>query len=74
VYVFVPEHTGSAPTTGPVGVTGDPQEFITVGGVGTVCALTIQATVELPLAGNVNVDGLIVYVYTHVNAVPVQSV
>jgi hypothetical protein len=41
-------------------VTGDPQELITLGGVGTVCALIIQATVEPPLAGNVNVDGLIV--------------
>jgi hypothetical protein len=35
VYVFVPEHTGSGPTTGPVGVTGLPQESFTFGGVGT---------------------------------------
>jgi hypothetical protein len=60
VYVFVPEQTGSGPTTGPVGVTGEPQELVTVGGVGTVCAFTIHATVEPPLAGTVNVDGLIV--------------
>ena len=36
VYVFVPEQTGSAPSTGPVGVITSPQEFVTAGGVGTV--------------------------------------
>jgi hypothetical protein len=60
VYVLVPEQTGSAPTTGPVGVTGAPQALSTVGGVGTVCALLIQATVVPPFAGNVNVVGAIV--------------
>jgi hypothetical protein len=65
VYVFVPEHTGSGPTTGPVGVTGFPQESLTFGGVGTTCASLIQATVALPLAGSENAGALIVYVYTH---------
>ena len=60
MYVFVPLHTGSAPTTGPVGTTGTPHELFTVGGVGTVWALLIQATVEPPFAGRVNVGGLIV--------------
>jgi hypothetical protein len=60
VYVFVPEQTGSGPTTGPVGVTVAPQLFVTVGGVGTTCALLIQATVEEPGAGNVNVgEGMV---------------
>jgi hypothetical protein len=62
VYVFVPEQTGSAPTTGPVGITGSPHEFVTDGGDGTVCASLIQATVELPPAGTVNVGGVIVNV------------
>ena len=62
VYVFVPEQTGSAPTTGPVMVSGLPHELLTTGGVGTTCALVMQATVELPPAGNVNVGGEIVYV------------
>ena len=62
MYVLVPEQTGSGPTTGPVGVTGDPHALMTLGGVGTVCALLIQATVEPPLAGTVKVVGLIVYV------------
>jgi hypothetical protein len=62
VYVLVPEQTGSGPTTGPVGVTGVPQELLTTGGVGTVCALLIQATVDPPGAGNVNVGALIVNV------------
>jgi hypothetical protein len=44
------------------------------GGVGTTCAFTIQGTVELPGAGNVNVGGLTVYVYTQGSALPVQSV
>jgi hypothetical protein len=57
---LVPEHAGSGPTTGPVGVTGAPQALTTVGGAGTVCALLIQATVELPFAGNVNVVGAMV--------------
>ena len=71
---MVPEQTGSAPTTGPVGVIVAPQELVTVGGVGTTCALLIHATVELPFAGNVNVGGDTVYVYTHGSALPVQSV
>ena len=57
VYVFVPEQTGSGPTTGPVGTTGSPHESLILGGVGTTCASLIQGTVELPLAGSVNVVG-----------------
>ena len=60
VYVFVPEQTGSAPTAGPLIVSGSPQLLFTAGGVGTTCALLIHATVELPPAGNVNVGGLTV--------------
>jgi hypothetical protein len=60
VYVFVPEQTGSAPTTGPVMVSGVPQELFTTGGVGGVCALVIHATVDPPGAGGVNVGALIV--------------
>jgi hypothetical protein len=74
VYVFVPEQTGSGLTTGPVTLVGAPHELFTVGGVGTVCAFTIQATVALPGAGAVIVGGDIVYVYTHGVAVPEQSV
>jgi hypothetical protein len=59
---FVPEHAGLTPTTGPVGVMVVPQELVTTGGVGTVCAFTIQGTVELPAAGTVKVGALIVYV------------
>jgi hypothetical protein len=62
VYVFVPEQTGSAPTTGPVGVIVLPHELVTVGGVGTTCALLTHATVEPPAAGIVKVGGDIVYV------------
>ncbi len=62
MYVFVPEQTGSDPTTGPVGVIGSPHEFVTVGAVGTTCALLIHATVDDPAAGNVNVGGDTVYV------------
>src|SRR5690349_16769642 len=47
---------------------------MTVGGVGTTCASSTQGTVPLPAAGNENVGGLIVYVYTHCMAAPVQSV
>ena len=36
---------------------GSPHELVTVGGVGTACASLIQATVELPFAGRVNVAG-----------------
>jgi len=62
VYVFVPEHTGSAPTTGPVIVKGVPQELLTAGGVGGVCAFEIQATVEPPAGGNEKVGAEMVYV------------
>jgi hypothetical protein len=34
VYVLVPAQTGSAPTTGPVTVSGSPHELLTVGLVG----------------------------------------
>jgi hypothetical protein len=57
VYVLFPEQTGSGPTTGPVIVAGVPQELFTDGGVGTVCAFEIQATVALPGAGAVIVGG-----------------
>jgi hypothetical protein len=57
VYVFVPEQTGSGPTTGPVIESGVPHELLTTGGVGTVCALLIHATVEAPLAGIAAVGG-----------------
>ena len=60
VYVFVPEQTGSGPTTGPVMVNGAPHELFTTGDVGTTCASLTQATVELPGAGNVKVGGDIV--------------
>jgi hypothetical protein len=44
-----------------------------MGGVGAV-ALAAQATVEDPGAGNVNVGGGIVYVYTQLYGVPSQAV
>lgn len=60
VYFSVPEHTGSVPITGPVTATGEPQELLTTGGVGTVCASLIHGTVDPPPAGNVKVGGVIV--------------
>jgi hypothetical protein len=60
VYVFVPEHTGSGPTTGPVIVTGAPHELFTGVGTGATCASLIHATVVPPGAGGVNVGGEIV--------------
>ena len=60
VYVFVPEQTGSAPSTGPVGVITAPHELVTFGGVGTVCASAIHGKVDEPAAGSANVGGLIV--------------
>ena len=74
VYVFVPEQTGSALTTGPVLANGAPQELLTFGGTGTTCASLTHATVALPGAGGVTVGGVIVYVYTHGAEFPVQSV
>jgi hypothetical protein len=74
VYVFVPEQTGSGPTTGPVGVTGSPHDVVTVGGVGTTCASLIHATVEEPAGGNVTVGGSTVYVYTQLATLPLQPV
>ena len=62
MYVFVPEHTGSALTTGPLTVSGSPQELFTEGGVGTTWASLTQATVDAPLAGRDAVGGEIVYV------------
>jgi hypothetical protein len=62
VYVLGPEQTGSGPTDGPKAVTVVPQEFITVGGVGTTWALLRHSTVDEPAAGNVNVGGETVYV------------
>lgn len=74
MYVFVPEQTGSAPSTGAPTLTGSPHELVTAGGVGTVCAFAIHATVDPPAAGTVNVGGEIVYVYTQSVDVPSQSV
>jgi hypothetical protein len=54
---LVPEHAGFGLMTGPVTVAVVPQELLTVGGTGTVCALTIHGTVELPGAGAVMVGG-----------------
>ena len=61
----MPEQTGSGPTTGPVGVTGLPQESFTFGGVGTVCAFTIHGTVLPPAGGTFDVGGVMVYVNTY---------
>ena len=60
VYVFVPEQTGFAPTTGPVTVIGSPHELFAGGDTGTTCASAIHGTVEPPGAGNINVGGVIV--------------
>ena len=60
VYVFVPEQTGSALTTGPVIESGSPQVLLTVGGVGTTCASSTQSTVAEPGAGGVAEGGLTV--------------
>ena len=57
VYVFIPEQTGSAPSTGPVIASGVPQELLTFGGVGTACASATHATVDPPAAGKINVGG-----------------
>jgi hypothetical protein len=46
--------------TGPVGVIAAPHELLTTGGVGTTCALLMQATFDPPSTGNVNVGALIV--------------
>ena len=62
MYVFVPEQTGFAPTTGPVIVNGVPHELLVGGGVGTTCAFAIHATVDPPGAGTEKVGALIVYV------------
>ena len=70
----MPEHTGSALTIGPVIVNAAPHELLTTGGVGTTCASLTHATVDPPAAGNANVGGEIVYVYTHWPDVPEQSV
>ena len=50
-----------------------PQLSVTVGGVGATASLG-HATVELPAAGIVTVGAEIVYVYTHVLAVPSHAV
>ena len=71
---MVPPQEGSGLTTGPVGVIVAPQEFTTVGGIGTTCASEIQGATELPGAGTVNVGGLMVYVNTYCTVEPVQSV
>jgi hypothetical protein len=55
-------------------VRGVPHELLTTGGVGGVCALLIQATVDPAGAGGVKVGAEIVYVYTHGSALPAQSV
>jgi hypothetical protein len=73
VYVLVPEQTGSGLMTGPVIARLAPHELFTTGGIGTICALLIHATVELPAAGSANVGGLIVYVYVHCAELPEQT-
>ena len=73
VYVLVPEHAGLGLATGPVIDNVVPQELRTVGGVGTVCALMMQATVDDVLPGIVNVGGEIVYVYVHCAELPVAE-
>ena len=60
--------------TGPVIANGAPQELLTVGGVGGVCALLTQGTVDPPGAGMLNVGGDMVYVNTYCTELPVQSV
>ena len=50
-----------------------PHEFVTVGGVGTVCASMIHATFAEPGAGKVNVGGEMIYVCVHCADDPVQS-
>ena len=60
VYVFGPEHAGSGPSTGPMSVSAVPHELDTEGLDGTVCASLIQATVDPPAEGIVNVGGEIV--------------
>jgi hypothetical protein len=67
---FVPEQTGLAPTTGPVNVIGVPHELLITDLQAQPIALAIQATVDAPAAGIVNVGALIVYVYTHGNELP----
>jgi hypothetical protein len=56
----VPEQTGSAPITGPVGTTGSPHVFNTVGGVGIICASTIQGTFEPSSTGSTKAEGIII--------------
>ena len=73
VHVFVPPHTGFAPGTPADGTIGRPQLSETAGGVGAT-ASDKQATVDEPGAGSVTVGGLIVYVYTHGNVLPLQAV
>ena len=61
-------------STGPTGVITAPHEFVTLGGVGMVCASLIQGTVDEPAAGRVNVGGAILYVKTQSDEVPSQFV
>jgi hypothetical protein len=61
VHVIVPEQAGTVLDTPADGVILFPQLSVTVGGVGAV-ANAGHATVEDPLAGNVKVGALIVYV------------
>jgi hypothetical protein len=60
VYVLSPEQTGSALTTGPDTDNGSPQELSTEGGVGTAWASAIQATIDPPAGGIINVGAEIV--------------
>jgi hypothetical protein len=60
VYVFIPEHKGSALMTSPATVRGSPHELSTEGGDGMLWASLIQATVEPPLGGKMKVGGLMV--------------
>jgi hypothetical protein len=60
VYVLSPPHTGSGPIMGPVGIIGSPQELLTAGGTGMVCASLTQATVAPSSGGKANVGGFTV--------------
>ena len=73
VHVFVPAHGGSAPGTPADGVILFPQLSVTVGGVGAVSNAG-HANVDEPPGGKVMEGGLIVYVYTQLCGVPLQSV
>ena len=61
VYVLIPLHVGSTLATPLDTVIAFPQLSVTTGGVGNT-ASSIQATLDAPAAGIVNVGAAIVYV------------